>query len=364
MNELRVELNESSYSLLIGKGIASNIGITIRELNIGKKIGIVTDENVSRLYLDPIADSLSSSGYEVISSIISAGESSKSLPVVSELYDKFLGERFERGSALIALGGGVVGDITGFLASTLLRGVPFIQVPTTLLAQVDSSVGGKVGVNHKMGKNLIGSFYQPKVVIIDTGFLSSLPQREIMCGMAEVVKYGLILDENFSEFIFDNFSGIVDLSDHESVSKVIKRCVELKAEVVSKDEKESGLRRVLNFGHTIGHGVEAVVPRGSVTHGEAIAFGMRAAIRLSETLETLTSGEAEKALKMAKLIPLDNSLKSLDVEEITDAMRSDKKVKNGEISFVLLDKIGSTVFQTGIDEVMINKSIEFARDSI
>ena len=362
--QVKVKLGERSYPIHIGRGISSKIGTIISNLNFGKKIGIVTDENVSKLHLDTIADNLSSAGFEVLNVKIPAGESSKSLVVISTLYDKFLEGHFERNSTIIALGGGVVGDVTGFVAATLLRGINFVQVPTTLLAQVDSSVGGKVGINHRLGKNLIGSFYQPNAVIIDTEFLSTLPRKELMCGMAEVIKYGLILDSGFAKHISTNFSKIIVLNDPDLTLNLIKRCVELKAGVVAKDEQENGLRRILNFGHTFGHSVEAILPRGSITHGEAVAFGMRAAIRLSELLELLSKDQSEEGLKLVENIPIDRSIKELTVSDMMDAMNSDKKVKDGEIHFVLLDKIGNAVIRSGIENRLIKESIIFSQESI
>lgn len=362
--QMKVELGERSYLIYIERALSSKIGNIISDLHPGKKIGIVTDENVSKLHLDTVAANLSDAGFDVLNAIIPAGESSKSLAVISTLYDKFLEERFERNSTIVALGGGVVGDIAGFVAATLLRGINFVQVPTTLLAQVDSSVGGKVGINHAMGKNLIGSFYQPKAVIIDTDFLSTLPQKELMCGMAEVIKYGLILDSNFAKRIAADFSKIIELNDHILIQDLIRRCVELKAEVVSKDEQESGLRRILNFGHTFGHAVEAIVPRGSVTHGEAVAFGMRAAIRLSESLELLASDQSEEALNLVENIPIAGSISELTVSDLMESMNSDKKVRDGEIHFVLLDKIGHAVIRAGVENRLIEESIRAAQESI
>jgi len=359
-----VDLGERSYPIYIQQGISSKIGKIITDLPLGRKIAIITDEIVSELHLDAIVKNLSDTGFEVLNVKIPAGESSKSLAVMSTLYDRLLEERFERNSTIIALGGGVVGDLAGFAAATLLRGLNFVQVPTTLLAQVDSSVGGKVGINHKMGKNLIGSFYQPNAVIIDTDFLSTLPQKELLCGMAEVIKYGLILDYEFAKDISNNFSGILKFNDQEQTIKLIKRCVELKAEVVAKDEQESGLRRILNFGHTFGHSVEAILPRGSITHGEAVAFGMIAAIRLSELLDLLSSDQSEEALNLVKNIPKAESIKEIVVSDIMDSMISDKKVKDGEIHFVLLDKIGSAVIRSGIEKPLIKESIIFAQESI
>ena len=356
--EIIVELGSRSYPVRIGNGISTAIGAELNKIRAGNKIGIVTDENVEKLYLKPIVDSLESAGFDVTSLTIPPGEASKSLSVISDLYDTFLNNRFERNSTILSLGGGVVGDVAGFAAATLLRGVNYVQLPTTLLAQVDSSVGGKVGINHSKGKNLIGAFYQPKAVIIDTDFLLTLPQREIRCGMAEVIKYGLILDSEFTDFISDNFAALPDDQHNDILGRIIKRCVELKAEVVRVDEKENDYRRILNFGHTVGHGVEAIVPRGSITHGEAITFGMKAAVRISERLGLLNSDAAAKALRLLDSIPVHISVKELDVEKILDSMKSDKKVRDGEIHFVLLDKIGNTVIRSGINEKMIKESIE------
>ena len=356
--ELIVELGSRSYPVRIGSRISSAIGEYLNKLNAGNQVAVVTDENVAKLHLQPIVESLDSAGFSVIAITIPPGEASKSLSVISGLYDKLLTERFERNSTILALGGGVVGDVAGFAAATLLRGIHYIQLPTTLLAQVDSSVGGKVGINHSTGKNLIGAFYQPKAVIIDTDFLSSLPQREIYCGMAEVIKYGLILDSDFTESVSDNFPVLMANKDSSVLTEMIRRCVELKADVVRIDEKEGDYRRILNFGHTIGHGVEAIMPRGAVSHGEAITFGMRAAVRISDSLGLLNSDAAATAFNLLDSIPVPDSIKDLDVTKIMETMKSDKKVKDGEIHFVLRTEIGKTVIRSGIEEKMIRESIE------
>ncbi len=362
MNEnqkkLIVELGSRSYPVRIGSGISSSVGKYLADLNAGKQVAVVTDDNVAKPYLQLVVESLGSAGFGVTPLIIPPGEASKSLSVVSDLLDTLLTGRFERNSTVIALGGGVVGDVAGFVAATLLRGVNYIQLPTTLLAQVDSSVGGKVGINHATGKNLIGAFYQPKAVIIDTDFLSSLPQREIYCGMAEVIKYGLILDSDFAESVSDNFPVLMANQDASLLTEMIRRCVELKADVVRIDEKEGDYRRILNFGHTIGHSVEAAMPRGAVSHGEAITFGMRAALRLSEMLSLLSSDAAATAFNLLDSIPVPDSVKELEIDKIIKTMRSDKKVKDGELHFVLLTDIGKTVIRSGIEEKIIRDSIE------
>src|SRR3990172_3293900 len=258
INEIvRVELGERSYDIEIGAGLLPSVGEKMRALGLTGRAGVVTNETVAPLYLDAVMKSLSAAGIEAVSLVLPDGEEFKTLPWASHLYDRLMEERFDRKCALVALGGGVIGDLTGFVAATYMRGIPFVQAPTTLLSQVDSSVGGKTGVNHPLGKNMIGAFYQPRLVTADVDTLNTLPREEFLSGMAEVVKYGVIWDAEFFGFIEANRGAILD-KEPVALTHIIKRSCEIKALVVGRDERESGLRAILNYGHTVGHAVESL----------------------------------------------------------------------------------------------------------
>ncbi|MFA4920174.1 MAG: 3-dehydroquinate synthase, partial [Thermodesulfovibrionales bacterium] len=257
MDNIRVKLGERSYDICLGSNMLKGIGSRLKSFGISPKAAIVSNPKVYRLYGKKVLNSIRAAGFDVISVIIPDGEKYKDISTVQKIYGELLKHRLDRKSALIALGGGVIGDITGFVASTYMRGIDYIQIPTTLLAQVDSSVGGKTGVNHKLGKNMIGTFYQPKLVWIDIDTLKTLPKRELVAGLAEVVKYGVIWDTKFFKLLEDNRDKILSL-DKKVLGHILKRSCTIKAGVVSKDEKESGLRAILNYGHTIGHAIETV----------------------------------------------------------------------------------------------------------
>ncbi|HSA78167.1 MAG TPA: 3-dehydroquinate synthase, partial [Nitrospirota bacterium] len=314
---------------------------------------------VKKLYGQRVVDSLKAAGFLVLSIEIPDGEQYKTLDWANAIYSALLINSFDRKSALVALGGGVIGDLTGFAAATFMRGVPFVQVPTTLLAMVDSSVGGKTGVNHAMGKNMIGAFYQPKKVLMDLDVLRSLPQEEFLAGMAEVIKYGVIWDASFFEYLDRKREKILDLNP-DVLSQIIQRSCEIKAEVVSKDEREGGLRAILNFGHTVGHAIETA-ENYTMRHGEAVAIGMVYASKLAHTAGLCNASVPERVEKLIKSYGLPTSLSALSrkpsVTELMDTMRIDKKAEGGKVRFVLPKKIGEVVVTGGWEEQQLQELI-------
>lgn len=344
MEQVRVELGERSYTIMIGNQILERIGEELKPLEIVEKIGVVTNTKVGRLYGNTIIRSLRENGFDPMVLHVPDGEQYKSLTWAGRLYDRLVQKKFERGSALMALGGGVIGDLAGFVAATYLRGIPFVQVPTTLVAQVDASIGGKTAVNHKRGKNLIGAFYQPKLVYSDVALLKTLPDRDFRSGLAEVVKYGIIADENFFSFLEAQASRIL-AREPDSLLRVVKRSSEIKADVVRQDEREGGLRRILNYGHTIGHALETVSGYRKLTHGEAISIGMVYAARLAERLGLCRSEVVSRQVTLLTAFGLPVNLPKIRSADILDCMERDKKVRDGKIHFVLADRIGNVSVQ-------------------
>ncbi len=345
MGIVNVPLGDRSYDIKIGTGLLPRLGAECARLGLGARCAIITDTNVARWYGKAAQTALTKAGFTPTLISFPAGETAKSLKTVEQCYNRLAAERLERKSFVVALGGGVVGDLAGFVSATYLRGISFIQVATTLLAQVDSSVGGKVGVNLKAGKNLVGAFYQPRLVLCDLGTLASLPMREFRAGLAEVIKYGIIYDANLFERLERDLPKLLR-RDPRTLAAVVARCCEIKAEVVRQDETESGLRAILNFGHTIGHALEAISHYGKYLHGEAIAVGQVAAARLSAQVLGLPLdevGRIESILRRAGL-PTRVKLNAPQGQRLLAAMRLDKKVAGGEIKFVLARRIGAVEF--------------------
>lgn len=341
MRKVNVSLGERSYKIHIGSGLLASIGLHCARLKLGRTCAVITDKNVGPLYSGEVCAALKRSGFLPTVITVSAGETAKSLKTVGKCYDALAASRLERKSFIVALGGGVVGDLAGFVAATYLRGIPFVQVPTTLLAQVDSSVGGKTGVNLKSGKNLVGAFYQPKLVLCDLDTLASLPEREFVSGLAEVIKYGIIYDATLFRKLEREMARTL-ARDAKTLSALIARSCEIKADVVSQDETESGLRAILNFGHTIGHGLEAISAYGKYLHGEAISIGQVLAARLSARVSSLSASDAERIATLFGQagLPTSVSLTRSDYARLLAAMRLDKKVSDGTARFVLAEKIG------------------------
>jgi len=355
MRIVQVSLGRRSYQIKIGGGLLPRLGAECAALKLGQRCAVITDANVGKKFAQAALKSLSKSGFEPVLITVPAGEKSKRITTVESCYDELAQQRIERKSFLVALGGGVVGDLAGFVSATYLRGIPFVQVPTTLLAQVDSSVGGKTGVNLKAGKNLVGAFYQPRLVLCDLDTLKTLPGREYVSGLAEVIKYGIIYDAALFSQLERNLPRLL-ARDDKALCDVVARCCEIKAEVVGQDETESGLRAILNFGHTIGHAIENSSGYGKYLHGEAIAIGQVAAARLSGKVLGLTAGEAvriEKLFTQAGL-PVKIKLSVAQRKKLFTAMQLDKKVIGGEIKFVLAEKIGRVKFGCRVASEMID----------
>jgi len=358
---VRVELGERSYDILIGKGLLSQAAEYLRPLKLGKRGVIITDTNVESRYAGAVCDALSNGGCAAEVLTVPAGEASKSLRQANRLFEKLPSLGLDRYSFLIALGGGVVGDLAGFVAASYLRGIALVQIPTSLLAQVDSSVGGKTGVNLPQGKNLVGAFYQPKLVLADTDTLGTLPERELRSGFAEVIKHGAIRDVAFFEWLEREYKRVLAL-DPEAVAKVVQHCCEIKAEVVSADERESGLRAILNFGHTIGHAMEALSEYVGVLHGEAIAMGMCCAARLSVKRAGLSEAEAKRLCDLIGASGLPTRLGgSFKLEQLLAAARLDKKALNGRLRFVLLKHLGEATVSDAVTDADMAEVVDVCR---
>ncbi|MDK2820113.1 MAG: 3-dehydroquinate synthase [Clostridia bacterium] len=350
--ELEVALGNRAYKIHCGPELLQNVGSILKPLNLASTCLVISNSTVADLYWPHLEKSLITSGFKTELVLVPDSEDAKSLKVASELYDAALKAGIDRKSAIIALGGGVVGDLTGFVAATWLRGVPFIQIPTTLLAQVDASVGGKVAVNHPEGKNLIGAFYQPRAVIADLSTLRTLPKREIRAGLAEVIKYGVIADAEFFAFLEENLKGAL-AGQTEILEKIVLRCCAIKADIVAKDEREDNLRAILNFGHSVGHAVETVTGYVTYRHGEAVAIGMAAAVRLAVKKEMFTEAEADRLVKLIKEANLPVDVPKFNREEFKAALCHDKKVYNNKLHMILPTKLGKVeILPVIIDEVM------------
>ncbi len=355
MRSVQVPLGDRSYTIHVGNGLLSKLGDHCRRLKLGERCVIITDSNVGPRFADAAVRALKMAGFVPSIITVAAGETAKSLKVVGECYDQLAMKRLERKSFIVALGGGVVGDLAGFVAATYLRGIPFVQVPTTLLAQVDSSVGGKVGVNLKAGKNLVGSFHQPKTVLCDLEALTALPEREYRSGLAEVIKYGVIKDADLFRRLEREMDRVLK-RDGPTLANIIARCCTLKAEIVAADETEGGVRALLNFGHTVGHGLEAISGYGEYLHGEAISIGQVAAARLSARLSGLPEKDADRIhdLFVKAGLPVTLKLAPKKREALFEAMRLDKKVSGGELKFVLAQSIGEAAWGQRVPDAEIN----------
>jgi 3-dehydroquinate synthase len=353
---VRVSLGNRSYDIKISPGLIGKLGAECARLKLGSRCAIITDTNVGREYAKPAYNSLLRAGFEPSLVIVPAGETAKSLKTVQSCYDRLASHRLERKSFIVALGGGVVGDLAGFVAATYLRGISFVQVPTTLLAHVDSSVGGKVGVNLKAGKNLVGAFYQPKLVLCDLDALATLPAREFRAGLAEVIKYGIIYDASLFARLERDLPKLLR-REPAVLGEIIARCCEIKARVVGQDETESGLRAILNFGHTIGHGLEAISSYGKYLHGEAISIGQIAAAKLSHELSGFPEKQTHRIADLFKRagLPTQVKLSARQRPKLFAAMKLDKKVSDGEIKFVLAKRIGKVVWGEKVPQSLVEK---------
>lgn len=357
---VKVPLGNRSYNILIGRDLLAQLGAECSKLKLGQRCAIISDRNVAPRFAKTVQRSLAKAGFDSFLITVAAGETAKSIKTVQACYDQLASHRLERKSFIVALGGGVTGDLAGFVAATYLRGIAFVQVPTTLLAQVDSSVGGKVGVNLKAGKNLVGAFYQPRVVLCDLDTLKTLPDREYRAGLAEVIKYGIIYDAALFRRLEIEMPKLLN-RDAKSLAHIVARCCEIKADVVGQDETESGVRAILNFGHTIGHALEAISGYGKYLHGEAISIGQVAAAKLSACISGLPADDVERITKLFQSagLPIRVKLNSAQLNKLCAAMKLDKKVSAGEIKFVLAQKIGKVAFGQKVPENMVRETLNF-----
>jgi 3-dehydroquinate synthase len=360
MRTVKVALGNRSYKILIGPGLLSRLGRECARLGLGRRCAVITDANVAPRYGKIALAALSRAGFEVCLIKVPAGETAKSLKTMQSCCDQLARHRLERKSFIVALGGGVVGDLAGFVAATYLRGVAFVQVPTTLLAQVDSSVGGKVGVNLKAGKNLVGAFYQPRLVLCDLDALKTLPGREYRAGLAEVIKYGIIADDKLFASLEKSMAALLR-RDIGRLAQIVARCCEIKARVIGQDETESGLRAILNFGHTIGHALEAISGYGKYLHGEAISVGQIAAAQISTRLLGLPDSQAARitALFQRAGLPTAVTLAPPQRAKLFAVMKLDKKVSRGDVKFVLARRIGRVEFGCHVPSAAIEQSLDF-----
>ena len=339
-----VVLGDRSYDIVIQHGLLAEVGERLAKLAQSRKVGVVTDRHVARQYLPETLRSLRGVGFEPAPIILAPGERTKTFSTVGAILNVLAKKKFERKSLLIALGGGVIGDLTGFAAAIYQRGIPFIQVPTTLVAQVDSSVGGKTGVDHPLGKNLVGAFHQPRAVIIDPATLRTLPHREWVAGIAEVIKYGIIADETFFSFLEQSIAALLRLAE-PTILQVIARSCEIKAQVVADDERESDRRRILNYGHTIGHALESLAGYRGLIHGEAVGIGLVQEADLAHHLGLCQREVVERIKSLVARAGLSEALPSVSFRSLWAAMQHDKKVAEGQVVGVWPVRIGEVVIQ-------------------
>jgi len=351
MKKIRVNLARYSYDVLIGAGLLTLVGLFLKEKGYAGKAVVITDPNVKSRYGEVLERSLTKNGFKVTTLVVPAGEDQKSLDNAVRLYEQLTDAYAERSTPIVALGGGVIGDLTGFVAATYLRGVPFVQLPTTLLAQVDSSVGGKVAVDHERLKNKIGAFHQPRLVIADTDTLKTLPKAELANGLAEAIKTAAVRGKEFFVYLEQNVEKLKAL-DISALEEAVYQCVSIKAEIVEKDERDAGLRNILNYGHTIGHAIESVSHFG-VRHGEAVAVGMVAAARISNRMGLLSYSEVDRLITLVEKAGLPARMPDLDTSAILKAMRHDKKVESGQVRFVLLKEIGDVIMSDEVSPVLV-----------
>lgn len=357
MKRLNIDLADRSYEILIGQGLLEKVGEWVLDIVRPSRIVIITHPSIYELFGEKLSNGFSRANLPAHVIEVPEGETSKSLKQAEEIYDKLLEWKCDRQTVLLALGGGVIGDLTGFIAATYMRGVPFVQVPTTLLSQVDSSVGGKTAVNHPLGKNMIGVFYQPKLVVVDLETLKSLPEKEFKAGLAEVIKYGVIEDARLFEFLERQYKNILS-HDPKALEHIIATSCAIKARVVEKDERESRYRMVLNYGHTIGHAIEALTGYSTYTHGEAVAIGMVYAARLSEVMNRCSEDVTRRINGLVENFGLPTKLPSLSAKDMIQSMYLDKKTTHKKIRFILVKDIGSIEIVDQVAESHIQTALE------
>ena len=357
MKRLNIDLADRSYEILIGRGLLQRTGEWVMAIAKPSRVVIITHPSINRLYGEKLSSGFSQSNIPTHFIEVPEGEKSKSLEQAEKIYDHLLEWKCDRQTVLVALGGGVIGDLTGFIAATYVRGVPFIQVPTTLLAQVDSSVGGKTAVNHPLGKNMIGVFYQPKLVVVDLETLESLPEKEYKAGIAEIIKHGVIEDARLFNFLERQFQNILS-HDTKALEHIISTSCAIKARVVEKDERESHYRMVLNFGHTIGHAIESLTGYSTFTHGEAVAIGMVYASKLSQLMGRCSEDVTHRITGLIQNFGLPTKLPDLKAEDMIESMYLDKKTAHKKIRFILVKDIGSIEIVDNVAEPLIKEALQ------
>jgi len=348
--DVPVNLGERSYGIHIGAGVLGQLGGFCADVGLKGKCLVITDENVGDLYATTVLESLEAAGFSASLATLPAGEATKCGDRVFELYSRCIEAGLDRHSFIVALGGGVVGDLAGYVAATYLRGIPFVQVPTSLLAMVDSSVGGKTGINLPEGKNLVGAFYQPQLVLADLQTLETLSEREYRAGLAEVVKYGIIYDVPFFQMLEENIANLLNPGNVELLAKVVGRCCEIKADVVAQDEREGGLRAILNFGHTVGHAIEKVAGYGEVVHGEGVSIGSVFAARASVEQSGLSQADCDRIEKIFMALELPVNAPGYKWNDLRAALAVDKKTVGGMPKFVLVSTLGKATIGNEIPE--------------
>jgi 3-dehydroquinate synthase len=355
MNTLQLDLGERSYPIHIGSGLLEQADLYKKHIK-GTFTAVVTNETVAPLYADKVVKTLESIGQKVKLIVLPDGEAFKTWEVLQKIFDGLLENSADRKTTLLALGGGVIGDMTGFAAACYMRGIKFIQVPTTLLSQVDSSVGGKTGINHPLGKNMVGAFHQPQAVIADLDTLKTLPPEELAAGLAEVIKHGAIADSEFLSWIEKNQDAL-NKCDPAAMEYAVRRSCEIKSQVVAQDEKEGGIRAILNFGHTFGHAIEAGMGYGAWLHGQAVGCGMVMAADLSVRVGLLSEAEASRLKKIIEALHLPTQPPKLGVDRFMELMSVDKKAEGGEVRYILLNGLGQAKIQTVDDDLVIQTLI-------
>jgi 3-dehydroquinate synthase len=358
MQTLSVALGERAYPIHIGAGLLGEASLYAPHVR-GKRVAVVTNPVVQSHYLARVEAALRQAGANPLRVIVQDGEQAKSWAELDRIFDALLAARLGRDALIVALGGGVVGDLAGFAASIYQRGIPFLQVPTTLLAQVDSSVGGKTAINHARGKNMVGAFHQPQAVIADVASLDTLPERELRAGVAEVIKHGFILDPEFVAWLEQNIDRLL-ARDRDALEHAVRRSCELKAQVVAADERETGLRAILNFGHTFGHAIEAGMGYGEWLHGEAVGTGMVMAAELSALAGSLRREDAERVKALIARAGLPMKAPDLGVDRYLQLMQVDKKAAGGKVRFILLEGLGRATLRGDIDPQLVRKSLAAA----
>lgn len=356
-----VELGDRAYPIHLGREILGTLPDLVAQSGVRGKLGIVTDTNVGPLYADQVKKMLVDAGYKVAVHAMPAGEPNKRMAAIEAICGTFLAEGLDRTSLVLALGGGVVGDVAGYAAASFMRGIPFLQIPTTIVAQVDSSVGGKTGVNHPLGKNTIGAFHQPLGVLIDMALLETLPDRELRAGLAEAIKHGIIADEALFSFMEANAEGILAKAP-EALAVPIRRSCEIKAAVVAGDEKEHGARANLNYGHTFGHAIESVTNYEVFLHGEAIALGMVAAGALARALGLVDDEFVARQRGIFEAYGLPVQWPELPADAVIQAMQKDKKVRAGTLKFIVADRMGHVIHRTDVTEAQVRQALLSLRD--